>query len=192
MKKHRLFGLGLGALGIVACGVASAQQPYYGNDYGTYLGASVGEIMYNEEGLPQMNPTIAEFRIGQQFSQYLAVEGRIGTSVSGGSTYAYGEGYRVNAQAIYAAYVKGMLPFSPWISGYAIAGLGGAQWHRDYPSYDTNDIAISFGFGAEFRVGGNASLDLEWARLTSGTNPAYGADYGYNANQLTFGVNWRF
>ena len=192
--KNKLVSAGLGlGIGLMALGstAALAQQPYYDNDYGLYLGASAGELMYNEQGLPQMNPTIGEFRVGQQFSQYLAIEGRIGTSVSGGRTYAYGQGYHVNAQAIYGAYVKGMLPFNPWISGYAIAGLGGAQWHRDYPSYNSNDVGLSFGVGAEFHLGGNASFDVEWARLTNGTNPSDGYNYSYSANQLTFGVNWR-
>ena len=189
MKKTLGFlGVGLAMVGSTA---AMAQTPYYANDYGLYLGVSAGQIMYYEQGLPEMNPTVALFRVGQQFSPYLALEGRIGTSVSGGSTYAYGQGYRVNAQAIYAAYVKGMLPINPWFSGYALAGLGGAQWHRDYPTYNSNDVNLSFGVGGEFHLGGNASLDVEWARLTSGTNNADGYNYGYSANQLTFGVNWR-
>ena len=163
---------------------AMAAGPYgYGSDYsGTYFGASAGEVLYNESGLSQMAPTILLVRIGQQFSPYIAAEGRIGTSVSGG--YAYG--YHINAQALYGVYAKGMLPLSPWFSGYAIAGLGGAQWHRNYPDHDSNDADVSFGIGGEFYLGGGASLDLEWARLTSGTN----VGYDYTADQLTFGVNW--
>ena len=189
MKKIvALLGVGLGAL--VSTAAMAANYGYgsgYGsaNDYGTYLGASAGQLQYNEEGLAQMSPTIALFRIGEQFSPYLAIEGRIGTNVSGGSAY----GYHINAQAIYAGYVKGMLPFSPWLSGYVLAGLGGAKWHRNYPDYNSSDIALSFGVGAEFNLGGNAAVDVEWARLTNGSNDH--GRYGYSANQLTFGVNWR-
>ena len=168
---------------------AAMAQPGYnfagaaGSDYGPYFGVSAGELMYSEQGLAQMNPTIAEFHIGQQFNPYLGIEGRFGTSVSGGSAY----GYHVDAQVIYAGYIRGTLPINPWVSAYGILGLGGAQWHRNYPDDSTNDVAVSFGVGAQFNVGNNAALTLEWARLTNGNN----VGYGYTADQLTFGVNWR-
>jgi hypothetical protein len=144
----------------------------------------VGQLQYDEDGLAQMSPTILMIRGGEQFSPYLAVEGRLGTNVNGGSAF----GYHINAQAIYAGYVKGILPFSPLISGYALAGLGGADWHRNYPDYNSGDIALSFGVGAEFNLSSAAALDVEWGRLTSGTNDH--DRYGYSANELTFGVNW--
>lgn len=180
-RKFAVIGLGFTAL---VSTVAMAAPGYGGGaDYGgLYLGASAGEILYNEQGLPQMTPTIGIFRIGQQFNPYLAIEGRLGTSVNGGSAY----GYHIDAQAIYAGYVKGMLPLSPWISAYAIAGLGGVQWHRNYPDFSSNDVGLSYGIGTEFTLGGNASLDIEWAQLTHGSN----AGYSYTANQVTFGVNW--
>jgi hypothetical protein len=176
-------GIGLGGL-ISTSAMAAGPYGYgYGSEYsGLYLGASAGEALYNEEGLSQMAPTILLLRIGQQFSPYLAIEGRVGTSVNGG--YAYG--YHINAQALYAGYVKGMLPVSPWFSGYAIAGLAGAQWHRNYPDYNTNDVGFSYGIGGEFNLGGGASIDLEWAHLINGNN----IGYDYSADQLTFGVNW--
>ncbi|HEX4024932.1 MAG TPA: outer membrane beta-barrel protein [Steroidobacteraceae bacterium] len=186
MKKTlALIGAGIGAL--VATAAMAADYGYGGAGYsGPYLGVSAGQLYYNEQGLAQMSPTILMFRGGEQFSPYLAAEGRIGTNVSGGSAF----GYHINAQAIYAGYVKGILPFSPLISGYVLAGLGGAQWHRNYPDYNSNDIGLSFGVGAEFNLSSAASVDVEWARLTSGSNDH--DRYGYSANQLTFGVNWRF
>lgn len=181
-RKLALLGLGFTAFASSAALAAGGYGYGGGSDYGLYLGASAGELLYDESGLPQMTPTILLLRIGQQFSPYLAVEGRVGTSVNGG--YAYG--YHVDAQALYAGYVKGLLPFSPWVSGYALAGLGGAEWHRNYSDFNSSDIGVSFGFGAEFNLGGGAAIDLEWARLVNGNN----AGYDYNADELTFGVNW--
>jgi hypothetical protein len=155
----------------------------YGSEYsGLYVGASAGELRYNEEGLNQMAPTILLLHIGQQFSPFVAIEGRLGTSVNGGSA----DGYHINGQLLYGGYIKGMLPLNPWFSPYAIVGLGGAQWHRNYPDYNTNDVAVSYGMGGDFNLGGGASLNLEWARLTTGNN----VGYDYNADQLTFGINW--
>lgn len=183
-KKLTMISAGIVALGSTA---ALAQSGYYGSSSaysydGLYLGASAGEVFYNEDGLGTISPTVAIFRVGEQFSPFVAIEGRIGTSVAG-STWG---GYHVDVQALYGGYVKGMLPFSPWFSAYAIAGLGGAQFHRNYPDYNSNDIGLSFGAGSEFNLGGGASLDVEYARLTNGSN----SGYNYTADQLTFGVNW--
>lgn len=169
---------------------AALAQPSYGysgaagSDFGPYIGVSAGEILYNEQDLPQMSPTIALFHLGQQFNPYLGIEGRLGTNVSGGRA----DGYHIDSQVIYAGYIRGTLPINPLFSAYGILGLGGAQWHRNYPDNNSNDVAVSFGVGAQLNVGGNAALTLEWARLTDGNN----AGYGYTADQLTFGVNWRF
>jgi opacity protein-like surface antigen len=180
-KKLALIGAAVYALGPTA-GLAAGPGYGYGG-YGLYFGASAGQLYYNEEGLGQMTPTIAEFRVGQQFNPYLAIEGRFGTNVSGGGAY----GYHINSNVIYGGYIKGIYPLNPWFSAYGIAGLGGADWHRNYPDYNSNDIAVSFGIGAEFNVGGNAALDVEWGRLTSGDNQSF----GYTADTLLFGVNWR-
>lgn len=188
LLAKRLLALG------AACGAllsSAAMAAPYGYGYGPgpsyvgpYLGASVGEVLYNEEGLSQLAPTIVMFRMGQQFSPYLAIEGRIGTSVNRGDA----DGFHVDGRVLYAGYVKGMLPLNPWFAPYAIAGIGGANWHRNYPDFDSNDVGVSFGFGGEFYLGGGAALNVEWARLVRGDN----LGFSYDANQLTFGVNWRF
>jgi hypothetical protein len=185
--KKRVAAAGCALAGLVSSAAMAAGYDYgygAGPEYGgLYFGASAGEAFYNEDGVPQLTPTVAIFRVGQQFSPYVAIEGRVGTSVSGGG---YNLGYHADLQAIYGGYVKGILPLSPWFSAYAIAGLGGAQIHRNYPEFNSNDVGISYGVGAEFNVGGGATLNAEWSRLTNGTNDGY----NYNADLLTFGVNW--
>ena len=176
-------GLAVGALlstSAMAQGYGYAPGPSLG---GLYFGASAGEAIYNEDGIPQLNPTIAMFRLGQQFNPYLAIEGRIGGSLSGGDSY----GDHVDLEALYAGYVKGIVPISRWFSGYAIAGVGGAQIHRNYPDFHSDDAGLSYGAGGEFNLGGGASLNVEWVRLINN-----GDNFGYNytADLLTFGVNW--
>lgn len=185
MNAKTFAPIGVGILAL-ASGAAMAQGNYGSrpsDDYGLYVGVSAGSSFYNEQGLGSISPTVAQFDVGQQFSPYLAIEGRVGTSVNGDSWY----GYHVDEQAIYGGYVKGMWPINPWWSVYGIAGLGGAQIHRNYPHFNTNDLAFSYGVGGELHLGGGASLHLEFSRLTNGDN----AGYSYNVNQLLFGVNWR-
>jgi Outer membrane protein beta-barrel domain len=178
-------GIGIAALAptsLMAAGYDNGPGP--GPGYGgLYFGASAGESIYNEDGIPQLNPTVAMFRVGQQFNPYLAIEGRIGGTVSGGRA----DGFHVDMEAIYAGYVKGILPITPWFSGYAIGGVGGAELHRNYPDFHSNDAGLSYGVGTEFNLGGGASLNVEWARLINNGN---NAGYDYTADLLTFGVNW--
>jgi hypothetical protein len=185
-KTLATFGL---ALATLASSVALAAGPYpysyrtAADNYSLYWGASAGEVLYSEDGLSTQAPTVALFRIGQKLSPNLAIEGRLGTGIRGDRQ----NGFHVNVQAIYGAYIKGILPLSPVVSAYGLAGLGGVQIHRNYTSANSNDAGISFGVGAEFDLGGGTALNLEWLRLTTGDN----VGYGYSADQLTFGVNWR-
>jgi Outer membrane protein beta-barrel domain len=177
------------AVGVLASASAFAQSGYgygYGQPYDynhVYLGVGFGELIYSEDGLNTINPTIGYFKVGEQFNPYLAVEARIGSGVSS----AESNGYSVNVNAIYSGYLKGIVPLSPQFSLYGLAGLSGANLHRNYPDYDSTDGTFSLGGGAEFKLGGGASLDAEFTRAASGTNDGY----NYTADTLTVGVNWR-
>lgn len=177
------------AVGVLASASAFAQSGYgygYGQPYDynhVYLGVGFGELIYSEDGLNTLNPTIGYFKVGEQFNPYLAVEARIGSGISS----AQSNGYSVNVNAIYSGYLKGIVPLSPQFSLYGLAGLSGANLHRNYPDYDSTDGTFSLGGGAEFKLGGGASLDAEFTRAASGTNDGY----NYTADTLTVGVNWR-
>ncbi len=188
--KHKFVSLGIGAMMIFSGTAMAAGDGYgYGNSpaywpsFGLYMGASAGGAFYNEDQIPQLRPTVAMFRLGQQFNPYVAIEGRIGTSISDGRS----QGDRVNFNAIYGGYIKGMVPITPWFAPYAIAGVGGAQIHRNYEDFNSNNAGLSYGFGTEFHLGGGASLNLEWVRLI---NNADNIGYNFNTDLLTFGVNW--
>lgn len=181
-------------LGLVAASSAPAQAgdrydgPYYrdsGYPAGLYFGVSGGEFIYREDGIDTLRPGIVEFRIGQEINPYLALEGRLGSGLGG----AESQGFRTSVQAVYAGYVKGILPMTPWLSGYGLAGLAGVQFHRNYPDFNSNDAGLSFGVGAEFKLQPRTSLTLEWVRLLNGTNDRV---YDYTADQVAVGINWRW
>ena|SRR6202166_111758 len=154
----------------------------YDYDSGFYIGANAGEIFYKEQGLDTMVPGVAFMNIGEQFNRYLAIEGRIGAGISG-DQFGF---YHVDVPVVYGGYVKGILPLAPWFSGYAIAGVGGVQLHRNYPDFNSNDVGFSVGLGGEFTLYGGARLHAEWARLDSGTNDGF----GYTVDQLSVGLSW--
>jgi len=151
---------------------------------GFYIGASVGEIYYKEQGLDTMVPSVAFLNIGEQFNPYLAIEGRLGAGITG-DQFRF---FHVDVPVVYGGYVKGMLPMTPWFSGYAIAGVGGVQLHRNYPNFNSNDVGFSVGLGGEFALYGGARIRAEWARLDSGTNDGF----DYTVDQLSVGASWHF
>jgi hypothetical protein len=155
---------------------------YSGYGGGFYIGASAGEIFYKEQGLDTIAPSVAFLQIGEQFNPYLAIEGRLGTGITGDQFNFF----HVDVPLVYGGYVKGMLPVTPWFSGYAIAGVGGVQLHRNYPEFSSNDVGLSLGLGGELTLYGGARLHAEWARLDSGTNDGF----GYTVDQLSVGVSW--
>ena len=154
----------------------------YDDDSGFYIGANVGEIFYKERGLDTMVPGVAFMNVGEQFNPYLAIEGRVGAGFVG-DQFRF---YHVDVPLVYGGYVKGILPLTPWFSGYAIAGVGGVQLHRNYPDFNSNDAGFSVGLGGEFRLYGGARVHAEWARLDSGTNDGF----GYTVDQLSVGLSW--
>jgi hypothetical protein len=189
--KKLLATIGLGCA-VLACGSAMADDRWgdrhsgewpYSN--GLYVGVSAGALIYREDGIDTLQPSIGEIRLGQEFNPYLAIEGRIGTGIGADEA----NGFRTSVQAVYAGYVKGILPLTPWLSGYGLAGVAGVQLHRNYADYNSNDAGLSVGIGAELKLRRGTSLTLEWVRLTTGTNDRY---FDYTADQVALGVNWRW
>jgi hypothetical protein len=154
-------------------------------DYGgTYVGLNIGSIHYKEDGLEAITPTGGYFRIGQEFSPNLAIEGRIGGGFSDDST----NGYAVKVDALYAGYIKGSLPLAQGFSLYALGGLGGMHMHRNFGDGNITESGFSYGLGGDFDLGNGAAINVEWSRLLSGTN----VGYDYNTDIASIGVTFRF
>jgi outer membrane protein X len=175
--------------GLLVATAASAQGHYYDGRRdpgygGPYVGLNVGQIYYKEDGLDAITPLGGYFRFGQQFSPYLAIEGRIGGGFSDDSS----NGYAVRVDSLYAGYIKGSLPLAPGFSLYGLAGLAGAHLSRNFGDYEVTESGFSYGLGGDFALGNGAALNVEWSRLLSGTN--FG--YDYNVDIASFGVTFRF
>jgi hypothetical protein len=187
--RRTIATLGLGLTGIVSTAALAANGYGYGydsaGDYyggGFYIGASAGEVFYKEQGLDTIVPSVAFAQIGEQFNPYLAVEGRLGGGING-DQFAF---FHVDVPFVYGGYVKGILPMTPWFSGYAIAGVAGEQLHRNYPDFNSNDVGLSLGIGTEVILFGGGRVHAEFARLGSGNNDGY----HYTVDQLSVGISW--
>jgi opacity protein-like surface antigen len=187
VNKQRIALIVTGA--VLMATAASAQGRYYDErsnvDYGgPYVGLNIGQINYQEAGLHAITPLGGYFRIGQQFSPNLAIEGRIGGGFSDDST----NGYAVKVDSLYAGYIKGSLPLGQGFSLYGLGGVGGMHLRRNFGDGDVTESGFSYGLGADFALGNGTALNVEWSRLLSGTN----VGYDFNTDIASIGVTFRF
>jgi opacity protein-like surface antigen len=158
----------------------------YGRGYGAgpYVGLSVGELSYSEEGLDAITPATAMLTIGAPLSPNLSLEGRIGAGLGRADTNGYG----LEVDSMYAGYLKGSLPLSPGFSVYGLGGVAGVDLKRDFGLGETRDTGLSYGLGLDFDLYGGTRLNLEWTRLASGND----LGFDYHVDEASVGVAWRF
>jgi len=174
------------AAGTAAAGDGNWRGRDYGrgNDSGAYMGFTVGQLRYNEVGLDTITPTTGMFVVGAQLNQNLAFEGRIGSGLASADTNGYG----IEVNSMYAAYLKGSLPLSPGFSLYGLGGVASVDYKRDFGLIDAHDSGFSYGLGMDFDLAGNTKLNVEWVRLANGNN----LGYDYTVDQAAIGLAWRF
>jgi opacity protein-like surface antigen len=182
--------------GLLAAGGALAHESGYGDYYGrrgdygrdfgsgAYVGLSVGQLRYSEEGLDAITPATAMLVIGAPLSPNLAIEGRLGGGLGRADTNSYG----LEVRSLYAGYLKGSLPLSPGFSLYGLGGVAGVDLRRDFGLIDAHDTGFSYGLGMDFDLQAGATLNIEWTRLATGNN----LGYDYHVDQAAIGVAWHF
>jgi opacity protein-like surface antigen len=153
-------------------------------DYSSYVGLSIGQLRYHEDGLNSITPAAALLRIGAPLGSNLAIEARAGAGFGDAST----DGYRMTVQSLYGGYLKGSLPLAPGFSFYALGGVAAVNLQRDFGLEDAHDTGLSFGLGADFDLSGGATLNIEWTRLPGGDN----LGYDYSNDMASIGVAWHF
>ena len=185
-------------LAVITCALAAGSAAAYDSGWrddqgrgrgqqfgsGAYLGLSIGQLRYHEEGLDAITPATGLFVIGAPLSPELALEARVGGGLGSAETNTYG----VEVRSMYAAYLKGALPLSPGFSLYGLAGAASVNLRRDFGLIDAHDTGLSYGLGVDFELAGNSKLNVEWTRLATGNN----LGYDYHVDLASIGVAWRF
>lgn len=190
--KSKLVGISaaLSLAGATLLAPAAVARGYndraYEFDSGPYIGGSVGELVYDEDGLETLYPSAFVFRLGVPLGRYIGLEGRLGTGLSDTHTWVDGERVEVGIDSLWGGYLKGSLPLSPQFSIYGVAGV--AHTRLSVKSFGesgtTSDSSFSFGFGGDFALNRDISLNVDWTRTMRSEFDTYTGDL------LTVGVNW--
>lgn len=160
------------------------RSPRTGGDTRPYVGMNLGLLGYKEDELADLAPGSAMLRLGVPLAPNLAIEGRAATGLGGDSA----DGFRVELNSYYGAYLKGSLPLSPQFSLYAVGGVAGVRMKRNWGYGETHDGGMSFGLGGDVDIGRGAAINFEWTRLPSGENDGY----DFDNSMISVGLTWRF
>jgi hypothetical protein len=145
-----------------------------------YVGASIGLLRYDENGLNTITPSVIFARVGLPLSPFFAIEGRLGTGLSSDEM----SGFSVSSGTFGGGYFKGSIALAPTFSVYAVAGIASNSLHRNFGSGNTTDTGFSGGLGGDVRLTRELWLNFEWTHLPSGAS--------FDSNLLSAGVNFHF
>jgi hypothetical protein len=149
-----------------------------------YAGANFSAVSYEESSRGTANLTAIGIKLGREFNPNFAVEGRLGTGISDDNLGGGVNG--VSLDYYLGAYAKGILPLSPRIGLYGLAGVTYGKLSSSGGSLrlSSADADFSYGFGMDFGIGATTALNVEWMRMFEGT--------GYNLDAVSVGINFRF
>lgn len=181
MKILAIATLAAGSLVAFAPAQAQQGQTVPGS---MYAGVSLSQVSYEEEGRGTAKPTMISATLGKVVNQNFAVEGRFGTGLSDDDLP---NGARdVSVDFFLGAYAKGILPLTPRIALYGIAGVtyGDLSAGSGGLRFSSSDADFSYGIGADFVIGATTSINIEWARLFASSD--------YTLDALSVGLNFKF
>ena len=191
MHINKTLPLALALIGVAAPAFAVEQGE-------TYLGGGFGMGSFNEDGVPEFNPTFGIGRIGYGVTDNFAVEGRLGFGISGDSNTAnFGQGnvdLSLEIDSIAAVYGVGYLPVGSRFSAYGLLGMAAVDVSVEEVtpnrtiSSDESETDLSYGIGAEVDFTDQVAGYVEWVQYF-GTSS--GAD-DYDLSGVSLGAKYSF
>ena len=149
----------------------------------SYFGLNVTMVDYTEDYIPEdVKPIMLIGKLGHEFNDSVAIEGRLGTGVVEDEIY----GLDVNMDYMIGVYGKGILNLSDQIDLYAMLGFTQAEMslegYGSSESADDNDL--SYGIGADVELANQLYLGLEYMKYMSKSN--------FNASGISVGFTKKF
>ncbi|ATX79423.1 Opacity protein [Mariprofundus aestuarium] len=166
--------------------VAHASDPY--------VGVGVGSFILND-GISKKASTIGTYlQVGDNFSEFLGGEIRIGTSGSTKEELAIIAGNKIDYFA--AAFLKPQIKIAEDFTGYALIGVGTIRaTHSPVAGLSSSKIRSGLGYGLGFSYSAmdNLGISGEWSHLNSKPKGASSANYkGVSASMYTLSLQYHF
>ncbi|OEE81967.1 hypothetical protein A1OQ_20435 [Enterovibrio norvegicus FF-162] len=141
--------------------------------------ANVESRPSSDAAIQEATPILLQAQAGYFFNDYLALEGRYGTSLQ------RTDGMAVNSVA--SAYVKGNIPVTNQIAMYALAGYVATDIDNAM-SGSVSESGASFGLGMHYALSSETAVTFEFINVpSSGSN---NDNVGLSA--LNLGFQYRF
>ncbi|MCP1676336.1 hypothetical protein J2T57_003497 [Natronocella acetinitrilica] len=168
--KHTAMATGL--LAVSLAGPAQAQSQ--GN---LYLGVDLHGWSFSPDRGSNWRDFGVRGKFGGRIAENFAIEAHAAT---GGSDRS--NGATLELDYLMGLFVRGDIPITRYTSLYGLVGFSELKYTLANDS--DRDSSVSFGFGGDFQVSNNTSLNIDWIRYINET------DYDYSA--LSLGARWRF
>jgi len=156
--------LGLAAVLATCTTFAQAETGLYGG-VSTLLGS------YEESGVPSLDLNFLQAQIGNRFSEYWAIEGRVGMGIGDDVASVGGVNVKLEGEYIVSVFAKGILPINPNFDLYALAGMtytsldASANFMGNSFSTSESGSDVSFGLGASFQASESTKLFVEYSNF---------------------------
>ncbi|WP_158174556.1 outer membrane beta-barrel protein [Grimontia hollisae] len=173
MVKRKTSPIAVASLLIAALTVPQAVADLYAGALVGYSNVEHTQTATNQ--LTETSPILLQAQAGYFFNDYLAVEGRFGTSLK------RTDGLVVNGLA--SGYVKGNIPVTNQIAMYALAGYVVTDIDH-HGTGSVSDSCFSFGLGAHYALSSETAVTLEFVNAPAGDNLGISA--------LNLGFQYRF
>ena len=137
-----------------------------------YMGFSVGAIDVDVDGTSGATPTTAIAHFGNNLTDYLGFEFRIGTGITDEDISANGTTGDVSLNSLYGAYGVGRIPLADGFSLYGLAGFthGEVKFLGAGGTAEESEGDTSYGIGARVSPTDRFSVFIEYAQYLDGTS----------------------
>ncbi|ATX82188.1 Opacity protein [Mariprofundus ferrinatatus] len=159
-----------------------------------YIGVGVGSFILND-GISKKASTIGTYlQVGDNFSEFLGGEIRIGTSGNTKEEFAIIPGNKVDYFA--AAFLKPQIKIAEDFTAYALVGMGTIR-ATHYPvaglSSSKSRSGLGYGLGFSYSAMENLGISGEWSHLNTKPKGATSVNYkGVSASMYTLSLQYHF
>jgi len=186
--KHTTKAGVMAALLLLGANTSLAADPYVGASLGAFnVGTGVGKKMV----------TGGFIKLGDNFSEYLGGEVRIGASGSTGEELPPQASSKIDWFA--AAFVKPHYAFNDEWTGYALLGIATVKASHTEPGFvkqTKTRTGYAYGVGVEYKFADQIGLNGEWSHMLSkpkATAASIQTNFqGVEASVFTLGATYHF